>query len=68
VPVGSRAVYFLETADLQEAAIYARATLLAGHTVRGPAVVEQFDSTVVLPPGWRGRVDQYGSLVLERGV
>jgi hypothetical protein len=25
------------------------------------------DSTTVLPPGWRGAVDRFANLVLERG-
>jgi N-methylhydantoinase A len=67
-PAGTRNVYFLETGELQEAAIYARDALMAGQMLSGPAVVEQFDSTVVVPPEWRGLVDEYGSLILERGV
>ncbi len=67
-PVGTRAVYFLEPFGVRDAAIYARDHLRAGQTLSGPAVVEQFDSTVVLPPGWQGRVDEFGSLILERGA
>ena len=33
---------------------------------RGPPVVEQFDATTVIPPGWRGKVDGFRNLVLER--
>jgi N-methylhydantoinase A len=68
LPIATRAVYFLEAAGLQETAIYARDALMAGQMLSGPAVVEQFDSTVVVPPEWCGRVDEYGSLILERGV
>jgi N-methylhydantoinase A len=34
--------------------------------IAGPAVVEQFDATTVIPPGWTGRVDGYRNLILER--
>ena len=33
----------------------------------GPAIVEQFDATTVVPPGWHAAVDRYGNLILERG-
>jgi N-methylhydantoinase A len=32
----------------------------------GPAIVEEFGATTVLPPGWRAEVDPHGNLVLER--
>jgi N-methylhydantoinase A len=32
----------------------------------GPAIVEEFGATTVLPPGWRATVDDHGNLVLER--
>ena len=35
--------------------------------VTGPAIVEQFDATTVIPAGWTGRVDGYRNLILERG-
>ena len=31
----------------------------------GPAIVEQMDSTVVVPPDWRAEVDDYGNIVLR---
>jgi N-methylhydantoinase A len=48
------------------ATIYERDRLDIGATVAGPAVVEQFDATTVIPPGWRGKVDGFRNLVLER--
>ena len=49
-----------------EAAVYDRAALKAGDTFEGPAIVEQDDTTTLVTPGWRGRVDLHGNLVLER--
>jgi N-methylhydantoinase A len=34
--------------------------------IEGPAIVEQDDTTTLVTPGWRGRVDRLGNLVLER--
>ena len=48
------------------ATIYERDRLDIGAAVAGPAVVEQFDATTVIPPGWRAKVDGFRNLVLER--
>jgi N-methylhydantoinase A len=34
--------------------------------ITGPAIVEQFDATTVIPPGWSARVDGLRNLLLER--
>jgi N-methylhydantoinase A len=39
-----------------------------GDEIVGPAVCELPESTAVVPPGWRGRVQSDGTLVLEREV
>jgi N-methylhydantoinase A len=38
-----------------------------GATIAAPAIVALPESTVVIPPGWRGTVDRAGTLVLDRG-
>jgi len=38
----------------------------AGAELTGPAIVEEFGATTVVPPGWRGRVDAHGNLRFER--
>ena len=47
--------------------IYTREKLRAGNAVRGPAIVAEYSATTVVPPGWRGRVDEYENIVLSRG-
>ena len=49
-----------------DAAVYDRAALRVDDTIEGPAIVEQDDTTTLVTPGWRGRVDRLGNLVLER--
>jgi N-methylhydantoinase A len=49
-----------------EAATYWRTDLRSGHTVPGPAIVEQDDTTVLILDGWQGQVDGYGNLTLRR--
>ena len=46
--------------------LYDRMRLAAGHVLTGPAIVEQVDSTTLIPPGWVGTVDGYGNLILGR--
>jgi N-methylhydantoinase A len=38
----------------------------AAAELSGPAIVEEFGATTVVPPGWRGRVDVHGNLRFER--
>jgi len=35
--------------------------------ITGPAVVEQFDATTVIPPGWGAQVDRRRNLILHKG-
>jgi N-methylhydantoinase A len=46
------------------AQVFAREDLRAGHTLDGPAIVEQSDTTVWVLPRWRARVHTDGTLVL----
>jgi N-methylhydantoinase A len=48
--------------------LYARDRLRPGNRIEGPAIVEQMDSTTVVPPGWTARVDGFSNLVLEGGA
>jgi N-methylhydantoinase A len=50
-PAARRPVYFSERSAYVETPVYKRETLTAGAQLTGPAVVEQLDSTVVLPLG-----------------
>lgn len=43
---------------------YARSRLKAGNVLTGPAIVEQMDSTTVLPPGLSAKVDAFGNLLI----
>ncbi len=61
---GERDVYFDE--DWHSAALYDRARLRAGDEVRGPAVVEEYGSTLPLAPGFVGRVDARSNIVVRR--
>ena len=63
--VGERGAFF--AGEFRETSIYRREALPAGRSFEGPAICEQADSTVVVPPKWRAEVQTDGTLVLVRG-
>ena len=64
---GKRQVYF-DGKTATETTLYERDRLDIGAAIIGPAIVEQFDATTVIPSGWRARVDGYRNLTLEKGA
>jgi N-methylhydantoinase A len=56
-PAASRQVFFDADAGFVECPIYDRAELAPGDRICGPAIVEQMDTTTVIPPGFVARVD-----------
>ncbi|HXF71982.1 MAG TPA: hydantoinase/oxoprolinase family protein, partial [Actinomycetota bacterium] len=64
---GRRPAWFAEAGRYLEAAVYDRYRLGPGDSFRGPAVVEERESTVVVGPGARATVDRVGNLVVEVG-
>ena len=46
--------------------VYDRTRLRPGDRLTGPAIVEEFGATTVVPPGWHGTMDALGNLRLER--
>ncbi len=39
---------------------------LTGGGESGPLIIEEYDSTTVVPPGWRASVDGWRNIILER--
>jgi N-methylhydantoinase A/oxoprolinase/acetone carboxylase beta subunit len=62
--LGERPAYF---GEFVPTAIYERARLPRGARLAGPAIVEQSDTTTVIPPGVTALVDEAGTLRLRRG-
>ncbi len=60
-----RPVWLPERGDFVSTPVYGRDKLRPGNRFAGPAVVEQMDTTTLIPPGWRARVDGWGNLILE---
>jgi N-methylhydantoinase A len=65
---GTRPAYFREAAGFVETTVYDRARLQPGAEVRGPAVVEEEGSTLVIGPGGGARVAKSGNLVVTLPV
>ncbi len=63
-----RPAHFQETGRVVSCPIYERDLLLAGNRIRGPAVVEQADSTIVIPPSFEATVDAHGRLIMTRAA
>ncbi len=47
---------------------YDRDGLEAGNRIEGPAIVNQYDTTTVVPPGIAAHVDRFGNIVIEVGA
>jgi N-methylhydantoinase A len=62
--VGSREADF--GGAVFETPVYRREALAAGESFEGPAICEQADSTVIVPPEWRAEVQTDGTLVLAK--
>jgi N-methylhydantoinase A/oxoprolinase/acetone carboxylase beta subunit len=61
--IGERRAYF---GAFMPTAVYERTRLPLGARLVGPAIVEQLDTTTVIPPGVTARVDEAGNLRLRR--
>src|SRR6058998_897708 len=62
---GTRRAYFPETRGYVDTPVYDRYALAAGTSLSGPAIVEERESTTVLPPGVTATVDEYANLIAE---
>ena len=61
---GTRRAYFPEARGYVDCPVYDRYALVAGTTLAGPAIVEERESTTVLPPGAAAQVDEYANLIV----
>ena len=59
-----RRVYFRDERDVVACPVYDRERLGAGDAFRGPAIVEEWNTTTIVHPGQRLGVDDYGNLII----
>jgi N-methylhydantoinase A len=60
----SRRAYFGPAQGWLEARIVNRSALKSPHA--GPCIVEEYDATCLVPPGWTARLDGHGNIVMGR--
>lgn len=61
---GERPAYFPETSGYVNCPVYDRYQFTPGMVLRGPAIIEERESTVVVGPGARVEVDAYQNVVI----
>ncbi|NNE22775.1 MAG: hydantoinase/oxoprolinase family protein, partial [Rhizobiales bacterium] len=61
--MGSRTIWFDEAGGV-ESLVWHRDALAPGTVVPGPAVIEQFDATTLVPPGATATIDVTGNMLI----
>jgi N-methylhydantoinase A len=67
VAASRRSVYIAEQGAFVDTPVYERSALAPESAVSGPALIEDVDSTLLVPPGWQARADRWSILHLRRG-
>lgn len=62
-PIAVREILFERAADFVKTNIYRRSDIRPGCTIAGPAVLEQMDSTCVIPPEWCAYTDAHHNIL-----
>jgi len=62
---GRRPMLFEGWSKARDCAVYDRRLLAPGRRVRGPAAIEETESTIIVGPDAQAVVDDYGNIVIE---
>ena len=62
-----RMVKFKANAAVEETIILKGREHIDNKCIFGPAIIEEYDSTIVIPPDWRAEVDVSGNLIVSKG-
>jgi N-methylhydantoinase A len=65
-PFGQRKVYW-RSAGWIDVPLFLRAELALNQHIAGPAIVEEYGSTIVIPPTWSLHTDRFCNLILVSG-
>src|SRR3546814_69122 len=63
--IGERPAFFTAAGGYTATRIHDGARLRPGQTLTGPAIIQRFGDTVVVPPGARVAVDMYGGVAIR---
>ena len=66
-PLTDKRRVFFDAAGWIETPVYHRQALLPGARIEAPAIIEQYDATIIVPPGWKACVDELSNLCLKKG-
>ena len=64
--LADRSVYFGPNRGWSDTPVVGRMGL-AGNSAQGPLIIEEYDSTTVVPPGWSASIDPASNIILLRG-
>lgn len=62
---GTRKAYFPEPKEFIDTSVYDRYAMRPGEKLRGPAIIEERESTVVVSPDSSCSIDRFGNLIIE---
>jgi N-methylhydantoinase A len=63
-PIRTRSARF--NGDDVQAPVYARRELAQGQSIDGPAIIEERETTIIILPGWRAKVDKTGCIMATK--
>jgi len=64
-PVETRMVRYEGSSEFIKTKIYQRNDIPVGAVIPGPAIIDQMDSTTVIPPDWTAYHDKYDNLIIR---
>jgi N-methylhydantoinase A len=64
-PEGVRDAWWSELGHVAKTTIYRRDKLTYGNRIQGPAIIEQRDTTISIPPGMTGEVDKSLNIIIR---
>ncbi len=67
-PIVERQSRFFSEGAWQDAAIFRRDALQAGHRIKGPAIIIEPHQTIVIEPEWAGEVTALNHIILTRAT
>jgi N-methylhydantoinase A len=65
VAIGDRRTYFPDIGTRVPTPVYRREDLGLATRITGPAIIEEWTTTILIPPGWGAEHDNLGNLLLE---
>jgi N-methylhydantoinase A len=65
-PFGQRRVYW-RTSGWIDVPLFRRSELALDQRILGPAIIQEYGSTIVMPPGWSLHTDRFRNLILASG-